>query len=118
MEKCFVFTVSIVCPIVYIFFNLTHQHKLTLVKTGMHLFMFPDICRLPKKVGPCYGSFSQWYYDAAYGSCLEFTYGGCDGNENNFDTEEECILRCDPDGLVRRPTPSASMTALLMLCLF
>jgi hypothetical protein len=26
--------------------------------------------------------------------CVEFVYGGCDGNENNFETFEECATTC------------------------
>jgi hypothetical protein len=31
------------------------------------------------------------------GDCYEFTYGGCDGNANNFRTVAECLQTCAPD---------------------
>ncbi|KHJ44184.1 Kunitz/Bovine pancreatic trypsin inhibitor domain protein [Trichuris suis] len=38
----------------------------------------------------------QLYYDWDLKQCLEFTYGGCEGNVNNFDSIEECEVFC-PD---------------------
>lgn len=35
----------------------------------------------------------RWYYSEDSHSCLQFNYGGCLGNENNFDSEEECQAR-------------------------
>ena len=32
----------------------------------------------------------RWYYSEDSHSCLQFDYGGCLGNENNFASEEEC----------------------------
>ena len=29
------------------------------------------------------------------GKCVEKTYGGCGGNTNNFETQDECVAHCD-----------------------
>ena len=31
--------------------------------------------------------------------CEEFTYGGCDGNQNNFESSEQCNQQCNPNGM-------------------
>jgi len=51
-------------------------------------------CRLPAEVGPCRASFDSWYYDTAMRKCLPFTYGGCRGNDNRFQTEYQCTEVC------------------------
>ena len=56
------------------------------------------VCHLPKKTGPCRGSFSKYFYNGATGQCEKFTYGGCKGNENNFDTKAECENKCGGSG--------------------
>ena len=53
-----------------------------------------DICHQPKKVGSCKAAFSLYYFNSAVGECKEFTYGGCQGNENNFKTLEACQKKC------------------------
>ncbi|KAL8613702.1 hypothetical protein ACOMHN_029794 [Nucella lapillus] len=58
-----------------------------------------DICQLPRKPGPCKASFKRYYYDSHKHKCLKFTYGGCQGNENNFKTKADCQKAC------RKPTP-------------
>ncbi|XP_023020991.2 kunitz-type serine protease inhibitor 4 [Leptinotarsa decemlineata] len=53
-----------------------------------------DMCRLPKLTGECRAHMQRWRYDPATGTCDQFTYGGCRGNENNFITEEACMATC------------------------
>ncbi|KAM3958095.1 LOW QUALITY PROTEIN: proteoglycan-like sulfated glycoprotein papilin [Aphomia sociella] len=53
-----------------------------------------DICELPAELGECADYRQNWYYDTAHKRCLQFYYGGCGGNENNFHTLEQCESRC------------------------
>ncbi|CAI5452314.1 unnamed protein product [Caenorhabditis angaria] len=53
-----------------------------------------NICELPRSSGPCTDSISMWYFDKTVGDCLQFTYGGCRGNENRFVTKSQCQQRC------------------------
>ncbi|CAI9597847.1 unnamed protein product [Staurois parvus] len=46
------------------------------------------------ETGSCRASFSRWYYDPLSKKCMGFTYGGCNGNGNNFMYEEECEEFC------------------------
>lgn len=43
-----------------------------------------DICNLPMISGPCDQSVMQWFYDPARGVCSQFTYSGCEGNDNRY----------------------------------
>lgn len=52
-------------------------------------------CMVPKKEGPCRGSFIRWHYNAASEKCEEFKFGGCKPNHNNYLTLEECQNACD-----------------------
>lgn len=54
-----------------------------------------DSCMLPYASGGCQEQHRRWYYDRGYGICSQFLYTGCDGNENNFETQEECESLCD-----------------------
>jgi len=51
-------------------------------------------CLLPKETGPCRMVLNQFYYDADQGLCLPFVYGGCRGNRNRFDSEDDCYNAC------------------------
>lgn len=52
------------------------------------------VCKMPQDTGPCRGSIRRWAYDTSKASCVEFTYGGCQGNANNFETQEACEAKC------------------------
>ena len=54
-----------------------------------------DFKNILSQVGPCRGYFPRWYYDASMQMCLQFIYGGCRGNSNNFDDYEDCMRLCE-----------------------
>jgi len=56
----------------------------------------PELCSLPSDSGTCEAYFPRFYYNADADRCEEFVYGGCDGNENNFETLAECEATCRP----------------------
>ena len=51
-------------------------------------------CNLPKLTGPCRASFPRFHYNSATKRCETFTYGGCQGNKNNFHAKTECEAAC------------------------
>ncbi|KAL1467938.1 hypothetical protein MTO96_041811, partial [Rhipicephalus appendiculatus] len=53
-------------------------------------------CSPKPDAGPCRASVKRYYFDTAFGTCLTFIYGGCEGNPNNYETEEECKASCNP----------------------
>uniref|UniRef100_A0A8C4W0S4 Collagen type VI alpha 3 chain n=1 Tax=Gopherus evgoodei TaxID=1825980 RepID=A0A8C4W0S4_9SAUR len=55
-----------------------------------------DPCLLQKEEGTCRNFTLKWYYDSETKSCARFWYGGCGGNENNFNTQKECENVCIP----------------------
>lgn len=61
---------------------------------GFLFFSAGDVCGLPKQPGMCMGYFQKWFYSTKTGECEFFIYGGCQGNANNFDSEDECKEAC------------------------
>ncbi|EZA55259.1 hypothetical protein DMN91_004651 [Ooceraea biroi] len=57
-------------------------------------FVQPLFCSLRAEAGLCKGHFRKYAWDAVSGKCVEFLYGGCFGNANNFQTKEECEQMC------------------------
>lgn len=52
------------------------------------------LCALAPETGPCRAAIPRWAFVVATGGCTEFTYGGCAGNSNNFQTQETCESAC------------------------
>lgn len=38
----------------------------------------------------------RFFYDSSDGVCKGFSYGGCGGNPNNFESADECSENCGP----------------------
>ncbi|XP_059155149.1 carboxypeptidase inhibitor SmCI-like [Physella acuta] len=54
----------------------------------------PSDCQLNPDMGPCRGHFIRYFFNPSSGRCDLFIYGGCDGNNNNFMTRDECMETC------------------------
>ncbi|XP_037041475.1 kunitz-type serine protease inhibitor kunitoxin-Phi1 [Bradysia coprophila] len=52
-------------------------------------------CLLPIRKGVCRALIPRWSYDLETKKCVEFKFGGCDGNGNNFGTEKQCMDACE-----------------------
>ncbi|XP_010624428.1 collagen alpha-3(VI) chain isoform X2 [Fukomys damarensis] len=65
-----------------------------MVKTEPLAFTKTDICKLLRDDGTCREYELKWFYDTKTESCARFWYGGCGGNENRFDSQQECEKVC------------------------
>ncbi|PRD27928.1 UNVERIFIED_CONTAM: Kunitz-type serine protease inhibitor 3 [Trichonephila clavipes] len=55
----------------------------------------------PMKKGKCCLAYiPSWYYDPMTNKCKKFLYGGCQGNDNRFKSEAECLGTCGKSVLV------------------
>lgn len=66
------------------------------------------MCHMPAETGDCANYVTKWYFDTKAKSCRQFYYGGCAGNKNNFNTEDECKQTCQ-----LRPAPTTSPTPIV-----
>ena len=49
-------------------------------------------CQQPSEQGNGQDYSVRWFYNGSI--CTRFWYGGSNGNDNNFETEEECQREC------------------------
>ncbi|KRX78894.1 Uncharacterized protein T06_8406 [Trichinella sp. T6] len=52
------------------------------------------VCSQPKLFGTCTSAVVRFWYNAATRDCEAFTYTGCNGNDNNFDSYIQCVSFC------------------------
>ena len=57
-------------------------------------FFSSDTCSQKRDAGICPGNVPRFYFDNKLGRCQLFSYGGCGGNTNNFETIDECAGHC------------------------
>ncbi|XP_045415097.1 tissue factor pathway inhibitor [Lemur catta] len=55
----------------------------------------PDFCFLEEDAGICRGYITRYFYNNQSKQCERFKYGGCLGNQNNFESLEECKNTCE-----------------------
>nr|XP_023970041.1 papilin-like [Chrysemys picta bellii] len=62
-----------------------------------------EICNLPAEPGPCQAYMTRYFYNSVTKKCEEFRYGGCQGNENRFASEVECLKTCGQPEICKLP---------------
>jgi len=55
-----------------------------------------DNCNLKSDPGFCQLAIERYFYNSTSSQCETFTYNGCGGNENRFESRDECIEACIP----------------------
>jgi len=62
------------------------------------------VCSLPLVTGPCDAYIPSFGFSPADGHCVQFIYGGCEGNDNRFSTLAECEAKCGGGSLSECPS--------------
>ena len=52
------------------------------------------MCTQPKAAGTCGNRVERFWYNARTRNCESFVYSGCQANDNNFETYEDCSNYC------------------------
>ena len=61
---------------------------------SLQLSLIQPICLQPKDIGRCRAMRPKWYFDESRKTCKLFHWGGCGGNQNKFETKQECERTC------------------------
>lgn len=90
-------------PEIQSFSILILNHEIVKNKTKVYHFdlvdyfvgQSEDVCNLPTEAGPCTANILRYTYNHSTGRCEAFYYGGCEGNENNFERLDDCQRLCE-----------------------
>lgn len=64
-------------------------------------------CAFKADDGPCKAMLKRFFFNVHTQQCEEFIYGGCEGNQNRFESLEECKEKCIrdfPKTVMEKPT--------------
>ncbi|XP_073927347.1 tissue factor pathway inhibitor isoform X2 [Castor canadensis] len=56
-----------------------------------------SFCAMKADDGPCKALMRKFFFNIFTQQCEEFIYGGCEGNQNRFESLEECKEKCTID---------------------
>jgi len=63
-----------------------------------------NACTLSPETGGCRAAIPRYFHNSTSEQCEVFIYGGCMGNDNNFETQESCVEQCISKSLVANVT--------------
>ncbi|XP_010888177.2 collagen, type XXVIII, alpha 1b isoform X2 [Esox lucius] len=66
----------------------------TTLPLPQNYFLTDDRCGQVLDPGPCRDYTVKWYYDPTSNACAQFWFGGCQGNQNQFESERSCKKSC------------------------
>lgn len=86
-------------------------HRYNPIKSSSKIFLqsisgwSSEVCLQPLETGSCKGYFPRWFYNTTSNRCEVFIYGGCNGNQNRFETREKCENACGCGEFTTTNTP-------------
>ncbi|VDP21318.1 unnamed protein product [Soboliphyme baturini] len=87
--------------------------KLYFLESGMMGITVPPVCSLDQDAGTCKEYNVKYYYNRRNMKCELFVYTGCGGNDNKFETQQECCETCPGP---RQLSPFCTMPKVVGTC--